>query len=259
MATNEPTTFDWNRIPLFTLLEILQHLSEEDIDNFITAFPAAGEVYSRIQACPNQRFIFNSDKDDLQILRTHKKLRKIFICLRCINFFELPHVLQNLAQQRYINELRILDSFQLTRQIARMCFSETYEYLTVLTVETGIQFAQQHNIKILVEKCPNLKELTYSFGNLEPDTLEMLQPLRVLMLRNVYVPFKQLGQYLQKAKDTLEVLQYTTNTNACSASACTIQVLVIIKTLPKLKKLKELTVSTFGIPHKLNLKSGHAL
>lgn len=235
-----PRPFDWDEIPFYTLLNIFWHLSPRDIENFITAFPTVLREYKRIEACAAQKFIFNSTRDDVNLLRTHKKLRRILLCLRYISKTKACGIFNLLCDHPNIQELKIHDSIRRIESTTNVLLCPKFEYLTILTIESQSDFAPFHNIKNIIWRCPNLKELTYSFGYIESETLDMLPKLKVLRLRQVHVPIVKFNEFLVRSKDTLEVLQYVNDPTA--HSLYTIQTRIIYEHLPMLTNLKELTI-----------------
>lgn len=235
-----PKSFDWDEIPFYTLLNILWHLTPREIENFVTAFPTVYREYKRIEACAAQKFIFNSTIDNVNLLKTHKKLRRILLCLRYISKTQACGIFNLLCEHPNIHELKVRDNIRMAESTANVLLCPRFQYLTVLTIESEREFAIFHNIGNIIRKCPNLKELTYTFGHIENETLDILPKLKVLRLREVHVPIIRFKFFLNKSKDTLEVLEYVNDPTTYGLFS--IQTHIIYDHLPILTNLKELTI-----------------
>lgn len=179
-------TFNWEKIPFFTLLQILWHLEPNDIRNLIKAVPCIESDYEYINSSPAFKFIFNSG-DGLLALIKSTKLRTIFINLQTIPRMQANEYLIFISEKKRINQLQIIDDLFMAKHLTVALLDKNFEYLTKLTITSRYQNNMRHCITPILQRCPNIRTLHYAYGNLYTQCIKTLKKIQELKLKSVYV------------------------------------------------------------------------
>lgn len=239
------TTFDWTRIPFFTLLEILWHLTPCDIKNLREAYPCVEDEYTQLNEWIGHKFVFDSRVDEIDILFRYRKIRKLFINLRPISRQNHPETLIPITLQSRLNDLKILDNNHLMKSFAKEVLQIKFKHLTIITIEALPEFSMIHNITPLINCCENLQELSYCYGNLYEKDIEKLKELESLKLKNVFIQnTSKFEEFFMRTKNKLHTLYFYQDRNVTFELDRRIPKL-IFECLPILLQLKNLTITAF--------------
>lgn len=157
--------FDWERLPFYTALEILWHLTPRDIENITQMIPCLHETYEYINGSNAFKFILYPN-DDRQKLIKCKRLRCVQINLQNLTHIQAVERLLFISEKRGLNQLHMADDLHIAKRFTRTIFMNNLNYLTTLAITSRPKNGIMHNIGSILQRCPNLKQLYYAYGNL---------------------------------------------------------------------------------------------
>lgn len=235
-------SFEWESLPFFTLLQILRHLSYIDVFHVTQAIQHVHNQYTIINRTPAFKFIFDSEVDLPEILVTHRHIKQIYLNLRATNENNGAILILLAGLQDTIHKLFIKDRLLTTKYITNALLNRNFNQLTELVIESHPEYANDHNISIILNKCPNLQELTYAYGHLYMSDMKVLCNLKTLKLINVSISsVTYFMDTLKRMSNKLTHLEFFNNPNTTfSLPTCTTQ--AIYEQLVHLTKLRTLKI-----------------
>lgn len=198
--------FDWERLPFYTILEILWHLTPRDIESITQVIPYMHRTYEYINESNAFKFILYPN-DDRQKLIKCKKLRFIQTNLQNLTHIQAIERLLFISEKKGLNQLHMADDLHIARRFTRTIFINKLKYLTTLAITSKPRNGIMHNICSILQKSPNLKRLYYAYGNLYTECIRSFTQIEELKLKSVYIhDLEEFADFLQKNGKKLKTL-----------------------------------------------------
>lgn len=198
-------------LPFFTILGILRKLEPNDIINHINASEFVKRTYQHINKSSTYKFVFDSRIDTCfsTAIRAYR-IRHVYIDMNHLDTSPPNiNVWTLLNFQNNVETLTIIDQPFFPTRSPPIILQQELKYLTKVKIISSHKEHEMHSISPLLRVAENIKELTYTNGNLDGYGLKSIKTLNILKLDNVNISsISEFMKLLQRSKDSLETLHF---------------------------------------------------
>lgn len=227
------------------MLEIFKNLEPDDILNQIKASELVKETYHYINNSPAYKFIFDSRIEPTiqSAMLSQNIIKHVHIDINDMDVSQYSdNIWTLLNRQTNIQTLRYIDQPFFPVRVPPVALRHKLEFLTRIEVYASHTESEIHSISPILRVAPNVKELTYTNGNLDKYGLKTIKNLEKLILNNVNIEsMNEFTKLLQRSKDTLKILHFDYST-CCILMSNINTIKHLYDNLLTLRELKELTI-----------------
>lgn len=198
-------------LPFFTILNILRRMEPNDIISHINASEFVKRTYRHINNSSIYKFVFHSRIDKCfstgikayRIKHVYVDMNQLDSSLPTMNLWTL------LDFQTQVETLTIIDQPFFPYKSPPILLRQRLENLTKVEIFGSHREHEMHSISPLLRVARNIKELTYTNGNLDGYGLKSVKNLNKLKLNNVNIgSISEFLKLLHRSRDSLEILHF---------------------------------------------------
>lgn len=202
-------------------------------------------TYRHINNSSTYKFILDTriDKNLNVAMRTHK-IKHIFIDVNDIDIANRASLIWSLLNmQPKIETLTLIDQACMPYRSTPIILQRKFEFLVKITIHGSHSNREIHSISTLLQAAENVRDLTYSNGNLDSAGLKAIKLLESLKLTNVVIESKkELEELFFRSRDTLKIM-HIDSTSCCTTLSEAFVLRFIYDRLILLRNLENLRIA----------------